>query len=174
MARRNAGRMLDVVALAVILKIAATLLASIWLAVPALPLLPAGLPLLSIFGTLALGSTTVWMQRSARQAVTRPPVIAEHRRPLLGGVAAAGVVLVVLAIAASVSGPHPWPNGQPVMEGGRYYLNLHGTLTEIAESEYRRDWKAAAQPFLLIPAIFDLMALASLVSIGRRMKVTSS
>ena len=52
------------VAVAVILKIAVTLLASVWLAIPALPLLPAGLPLLSGFGTLAVVFVTAWMRRS--------------------------------------------------------------------------------------------------------------
>ena len=174
MANRNAGRALDVVAVAVILKIAVTLLASVWLAIPALPLLPAGLPFLSGFGTLALVFTTAWMRRSTGQAVTRRPFTAEYRRLILGGAAAAGAVIVILAITVAVTGPHPWPVGQPEMTGGHYYLDVHGALTELTESEYRRDFKAAVQPFLLIPAGFDLLTLANLVSSARTMRVTNS
>jgi hypothetical protein len=114
------------------------------------------------------------MRRSTGQAITRLPFAVEHRRLILGGVAAAGVVLGILAITVSATGQHPWPIGQPETQSGHYYLDVHGALTEITESEYRRDWKAAVQPFLWIPAVFDLVALASLVSIGRRMRVTNS
>lgn len=174
MAIRDTGRALDVVAVAAIVKIVLTLLASTYLLIPPLPLLPVGLPFLSGVGMLALKFASIWLRRSPVRVVARLPFIAENRRAILWGAAGAGAVIVLLAIMVGVTGPHPWPAGPPVMKGGRYYLNAHGVLTEITELEYRRYWKAVMQPLFLIPAIFDLITLTNLVSMAKEKKVAGS
>ncbi|MEV4347161.1 hypothetical protein AB0J83_22110 [Actinoplanes sp. NPDC049596] len=132
-----------------------TLLAVGWLAIPALPPLPVGVAFVAVFAALALLIASQVTSRKTTGPSTR-------RRSALISAGVMGGVLVALAITVSVTGPHPWPAGQPTIVDGSYFLNSHGTLIPITGAEYRKDLKAVIAAFLCFSALLDLAALATL------------
>ncbi|XVV15673.1 hypothetical protein ACQP2X_15415 [Actinoplanes sp. CA-131856] len=130
-----------------------SLLAVTWLAVPALPPLPIGVALTGGFaGIVLLIASGLTRRRRPRAGRRRLLTVA-------GGLAA---VLVALAIIVTVTGPHPWPAGQPAIVDGGYFLNVHGGLVPITEAEYRADLKAEVAAFLCFGTLLSLAALANL------------
>ncbi|MFG1994551.1 hypothetical protein ACGFJ7_31725 [Actinoplanes sp. NPDC048988] len=129
-----------------------SLLAVGWLAVPGLPPLPAGVAFLGVFAGIGLLIASDLTRRRK----------AGGRRPLLVVAGVLAVALIALAIVVTATGPHPWPAGQPTVVDGGYFLNVHGALVPISESEYRADLKAEVAAFLCFGTLLGVAALARL------------
>ena len=149
----------------VIVHLVAVLVAAFWLLVPALPPFSIDLGLFAAFSAGAVLTIAAYL---SRWSTATGAAVARHRRLVLRVTAALVVVLVALAITYSVTGPDPWPAGQPTMINGHYFLDVHGSLKPITAAEYRVDLRASVQSLIIAAAALDVAALAALTRTGRR------
>jgi hypothetical protein len=71
-------------------------------------------------------------------------------------------VLVIALWACGLSGVLLGPSGAPHHEDGRYYLNDHGTETDITEDEYDEALQLSVRSFASVDATLLLVAAAML------------
>ncbi|GIE88898.1 hypothetical protein [Actinoplanes regularis] len=169
MAGRISARALDTAVVGTAVLAALTLLAAAWLAVPALPPLPLGVAVLGAFaaGAAAIANGRV-ARRLAKHGFAGRPFVAGHWRLFRIITAALFVAVLAVVVTTIVTQPDPWPAGQPGIVDGHFYLNNHGALAPITESEYRQALKSNGLLFLCFALLFDCVALLTLVWNGRK------
>ncbi|WP_436531502.1 hypothetical protein [Actinoplanes sp. HUAS TT8] len=164
------ARLLDTLVVIAAVVPALTLLAVIWAAIPALPPLPLGVVVLGVLPAIALLIASDRTRKTLnKRGIAERPLTADRWRQVLTAAAAMFAVLAVTVIAVKIAGTGGWPAGQPTISGGHYYLNVHGGLLPVTESEYRQALKSLVLLFMSGSVVLELAALTTLGLAGKRL-----
>ncbi|MEU7873328.1 hypothetical protein [Dactylosporangium sp. NPDC049140] len=142
-----------------------------WLLLPGYHPVPMLMWLVAVIGIFPVfGSALLVARRYAHEDPA--PGTPTLRRPgavvaaVFATFAALAVAALVLTIVASAQ---PLPPGQPVIEGGQYFVNDHGTLTPVSQAVYVAALETGQLGFVSISLVFYLIAVLAVGITGERL-----
>lgn len=146
----------------------------IYLRLPGIRVLPNVLWIIGlVVAFLCFGAIAVLVQWYWRRRSNSPSLLAlmQRRRILMRAlilVVVAVCITVLIVSATTPDLPQALRVGQPVAQGGHYFLSNHGSLTQISRFEYLQALRANQQSNIALTVVFYLISLVAVGVAGKR------